>query len=221
MINLVAASVIIAGLFILPGAAFAEETCTFENGEARWSIKTSVPDGALDGAAVQVELSDLIQLQNPRLSKKQKEALQDVRWSEPIKIGAGDSPFHEGDIISVTGFLYRVRCQKDGDFHLEIGTASDREQADCLIVEVPDPEQVGDTGLKAHVEAVRQNLKQVPASIFHSRPTDAPVPVQITGQLFLDATHIGNGAPGGGRGTNGCATNVWEIHPITDVQELQ
>jgi hypothetical protein len=44
----------------------------------------------------------------------------------------------------------------------------------------------------------------------HGRPDcRAPAGSDLTGQFFLDAPHKGNGDPGGGRGTNHCATNVW------------
>jgi hypothetical protein len=44
------------------------------------------------------------------------------------------------------------------------------------------------------------------------------VPVKITGQFFIDAHHISAGNPGGNGGTKHCATNVWEIHPVTDIE---
>jgi hypothetical protein len=67
---------------------------------------------------------------------------------------------HEGDMVHVTGFLYRVRCQKDGDYHLEIGSEAVRGSP-CLIVEVPDPGQVSDPELKDDVVRVRQTVEQL------------------------------------------------------------
>lgn len=215
MNRIVPAVLMLVGLAVANLPSRAEETCTFAEGEARWPIKTSVPAGALDTSPNPVDLDALIGLKNPPLTKNQTATLQNKRWSGAIRISSGTGTFHEGDIITVTGFLYRVRCQRDGDFHLEIGISNDRENVACLIVEIPDPKQIQDPKLKAQIDTVRQHLQRVPASIFGSHPTDPPVRVQITGQLFLDATHIGHGAPGGGRGTNGCATNVWELHPVT------
>ena len=118
-------------------------------------------------------------------------------------------------MIRVTGFLYRVRCQKDGDYHLEIGSEAVRGSP-CLIVEVPDPNQVSNPKLKDDVIRVREAVEQLDPSIFTGHPHIDPVPVSITGQLFLDAPHLTHaGVGGGGRGTGHCATNVWEIHPIT------
>lgn len=42
------------------------------------------------------------------------------------------------------------------------------------------------------------------------------VKVRVTGGLFYDSQHFSKTKPhgGGNRGTNHCATNLWEIHPL-------
>ncbi len=94
-------------------------------------------------------------------------------------------------MISVEGFLYRARCQKDGDYHLEIGTVDRKRGADCLVAEVPDPGQIkNDAELKARVTMVREKLDTLPSGIFTGKGDFRAVPMKITGQLFLDAHHI-------------------------------
>jgi hypothetical protein len=198
--------------------AASARDCNFQNGEDRWSIKTSVPSGALTQEVKEVDLQSLIDSPNPILSQKQKAAIANRRWAGRLSVSdkeGNDISLKEGDMISVEAFLYRARCQKDGDFHLEIGV-TDKKGSHCLIVEVPDPEETAEDGLKERVVGVRQALDSLDQGIFSG--TASAVPVKITGQFFLDAHHIGAGDPGGNRGTKHCATNVWEIHPVTDLE---
>jgi hypothetical protein len=216
MLNKRLSIILVLGL-TLSSAAWARD-CNFEKGEDRWSIKTSVPQGALTQNAQEVDLQSLIDSPNPTLSPKQKAAIAKRRWAGRLSVSDKDGDnvsLKEGDMISVEGFLYRARCQKDGDFHLEIGVTSNKG-SHCLIVEVPDPDEIPDDVLKDRVVQVRQTLDSLDKGIFNG--TAPPVPVKIAGQFFVDAHHISAGDPGGNRGTKHCATNVWEIHPITDLE---
>jgi hypothetical protein len=91
-----------------------------------------------------------------------------------------------------------------------------RRGSPCLISEAPDSDEIADADLKALAMQVRDQLGTLPKGIFTCKAK--PVAVTVTGQLFLDAHHIGKGDPGGGRGANHCATTAWEIHPITGIQ---
>lgn len=115
------------------------------------------------------------------------------------------------------GLTLGARCQKDGDYYLEIGVTS-TNRTHCLIVEAPDPGEIEDEALKALVTRVRETLDTLDEGIFSGAANTRPVPVKITGQFFLDASHIGGADPGGHRGTGHCATNVWEIHPVTAIE---
>src|ERR1700704_1300686 len=98
--------------------------CNFNEGEDRWMIKTSVKTGALDGQVKDVSLESLIDSPNPQLSTAQKTAIASKLWTGRLSVAdnsGGDLVLREGDMISVEGFLYRARCQRDGDYHLEIG----------------------------------------------------------------------------------------------------
>jgi hypothetical protein len=212
----------VASLLTLGTHEALARVCNFVKGEDRWEVKTSVPDGALNQTPREISLEAFMDTQNPPLTAKQKQALADRRWAGRVIIADKDDnnmTLREGSMISVEGFLYRARCQKDGDFHLEIGTVNRKGAAHCLIVEVPDPGQVkNNADLKARVTEVREKLDQLPSGIFTGKGNFRPVDVKITGQLFLDAHHIQRNDPGGRRGTRHCATNAWEIHPVTGLE---
>lgn len=209
-----------AGLFFSVQTTLAR-TCGFVKGEERWGIKTSVVTGAFDHDATKITLESLMDATNPPLTTPQKTAIEKRLWAGHVtlqKSAGGSMISREGDMISVEAFLYRARCQKDGDYHLEIGTEN-KKGSPCLIVEAPDPGQVKDNKLKGLVTEVRQTLDKLPAGIFTGKA--APVRVVISGQLFLDAPHIEEHDASGGRGTKHCATNIWEIHPVTNLQVIQ
>jgi hypothetical protein len=204
------------------GPLFARE-CNFVRGEARWGIKTSVVAGALNAHPRPIKLISLMNASNPVLSPQQKRAIAKRRWTGRVNLEGSNGRRvlkREGDLIRVEGFLYRARCQSDGDYHLEIGTRSTRD-APCFIAEAPHPSQINNRALKKLAANVRGTLDRLPGGIFTGNRNTRPIKVRISGQLFLDAPHIRQHDEGGGRGTRRCATNVWEIHPITSLQVIQ
>jgi len=202
--------------------AASSHTCEFEKGEARWPIKTSVPSGSDLTKAAEVDLSAFLALANLDLDASQRAALQDERLSDPVTIAGKE--IHEGDIISFDAFLYRSRCQKDGDYHLEVGTSATRDGASCVIVEIPDPEEISDPQLRAVVQRARDTLETDYADSEARHSDTEPPRVHIVGQLFYDDVHSRPNEPGGGRGTlldsgRHCATNLWEIHPVIGLSD--
>src|ERR1051325_4833354 len=181
--------------FLAVSAPLAEaRDCQYEKGEARWDIKNSVPSAA-------------------------RETVRGDGTAQAKNVAGRDVTLREGDVVTVDAYLYRARCQQDGDYHLEIGSQLSRGSS-CLIAEVPDPDEIKDAALRALVAQARTTSEGLDASVFASHPTKPPLSVRITGQLFLDAPHLRSGDPGGGRGTllesgRHCASNLWEIHPIT------
>jgi len=57
-------------VFASSNQGFAHD-CNFQEGEARWTIKTSVHDGALNKEAQEINLESLIDSINPTLSPRQ------------------------------------------------------------------------------------------------------------------------------------------------------
>jgi|ERR1700693_102066 len=117
---------------------------------------------------------------------------------------------HEGDMVSVRGVIFAMKCEgsgahPDGDFHADFMSNS-TGQGKCAIVEVPRPVWIRDHNLRSQVELARQK--------FVALSTSLPVSVTITGQLFYDLSHSPT-VPQRGHGF--CAHTLWEIHPVTSV----
>lgn len=210
---------------LLPSVALARN-CQYEKGEERWAVKTSVPSIDAISSPHTVNLASLIRLKNPPMTKQEEKAIEDKLWDGSAKVkdtSGNEITLHEGDIVTVTGYVYRARCQRDGDFHVEIGAGKTRKSK-CIIVEVPDPDQIQDPQLRALVSEARDALAQMDKSVYQSRPKKKPFKATFTGQLFLDAPHYRRSDPSGGRGSllfsgQHCASNLWEIHPVVRIEQ--
>jgi len=194
----------------VPAHSGVANSCPFQSGVSRWSIKTSMPNPA--SAATDVDLASLmLSSNNPPLSKQDKSAIEHQRYGGDLRVAATNGngvTIHEGDKIRVLGYLQNIGCDPDGDYHIDIATSE--SSAQCMIVEVSDPSQIQDPGLLNLVQPARDI-----AEGYRSTGELPRTPMAIEGQLFLDAFHYSTKQPGGGRGKGYCATNVWEIHPIT------
>jgi len=204
-------------LLALVSPALAEKSCHYKTGIARWGIKTSMPDDPTV-AAKPVDLASLLETPNPILNKQTLKEMRTMRLAHSFEIqsGGGTVSLQEGDKIRVSGHVIGAACDADGDIHLSMA-AGDSSQ--CLIVEVPDPDQVDDDGLKALVNPART---VVLGYLNDGAPTSE---VTVEGQFFIDTDHLaraqmGRVGPdaGGGRGVGKCAVNVWEVHPVTLIQ---
>ena len=159
------------------------------------------------------------------MTTQEKKAIEDKLWDGSVKVkdtSGNEITLREGDIITVTGYVYRGRCQRDGDFHVEIGAGKTRKSK-CIIVEVPDPDQIHETQLGALVSGARDELAKMDKSVYQSKPKKSPFKATFTGQLFLDAPHHRKSDPSGGRGSllfsgRHCAANLWEIHPVVQIE---
>lgn len=103
--------------------------CQYEKGEERWAVKNSVPAPQSATQGKPIDLASLIGLKNPVLIKTQIHSIEGELWSGAVaaKDRAGhDVMVREGDIVTVDAYVYRARCQKDGDYHIEIGASKTR-----------------------------------------------------------------------------------------------
>lgn len=197
-------------MLLIAGGSPAAQGCNFISGEARWPIKTSIPATVELASATAIDVQAVIDLSNPRLTPAQRADLQDNRLVHSVRIDG--HAFHEGDIVSVEGYLYRTKCEHDGDYHVEIGSTPTRTAKGCLIVEIPDPDQIAAADLREAVTAARSALE----ADAHEWELDQQR-VRVVGQLFLDESHAEATSGGGGRGTARCARHLWEIHPVTGI----
>ena len=197
--------------------ASAWADCSTKGGSDRWGVKTSIVHPVSTAKAV--DLKTLLELQNPPLTKAQKQDLQEHRL--PRQPGAD---MKEGDIVTVEGVVDRVKCSADDDdYHLQLRTEDDATR--CLIAEIPNGKFATQKALAKTVDKYRKYIRD---SLYGGKmpngkePSAANKKARITGQLFFDSHHETKTSPGGGRGSGPCTVvNLWEIHPITSIEVIQ
>jgi hypothetical protein len=119
--------------------------------------------------------------------------------------------------VKVKAFLYAASLEDDKDFHLIIGR-DPHKAAKYMTAEVsglpPD-----DTDSFATLDEVRSTYLEFfgdglpgPSYDFY----DPPIPIEIEGSLFWDASHAQGGRPGPQK-LRPRMPVVWEIHPLTRI----
>ena len=204
-------------LIIIPKTALAERHCYYHRGIERWRIKTTMPNP--EAKAIKLPLVSLLSAKNPTLSRAtlRKMLSERLKYTFKFKSDGGAIALREGDKILVHGRILSMSCEADGDIHLSI---YDTDRAKCVIMEVPNPGQIHESGLKRLIENARQKILYFLSNgIPNQRLT-------FEGQLFIDDDHltraqmgkVGTPEAGGRRGRHDCAVNVWEIHPVTLIE---
>lgn len=213
--------------------AFVHAECT-SPGKERWDIKSSVPAGANLDKPKRVKLTDLVKLKNPPgVTNKEKEF-------DSKRIPGFENPLgvKEGDLVSITGFLFLVATEdNDCEYHIQISaTVPDFTAAssshpvildDCIIVEVARPDAFADPKLSKAAETtrawIREKLK-LTSRTSGNEPSGGgnmmqhPVFVRVSGQLFFDDAHLLKDGGSQPRGKHGLRTNtLWELHPVTAI----
>jgi hypothetical protein len=200
---------------LLAATLFAAAQAPMKPGVERWPVKTSLVAGADTSHPKSIKFADLIQLAEAPGVKK-----NDARFQSD-RIPAFDNPLNvkEGDIVSVRAWLHIMATESDGDYHIQVsGSRSDGNQ--CLIVEVPRPEQeyVASAELRPMFDTVRSWAREKLLHDSAKEPStrgncmEHPPYVEVTGQLFYDDSHV-NDQPRGKRGQK--AATLWELHPVT------
>lgn len=177
---------------------------------SRWAIKTSVVNPM--NKPITVELSYLIGLNNPPVDKTMRKQLLTGRLAR--QHGA---KVKEGDIVVVEGYLVSAHCSDDDDdYHVEIATSPTSQE--CFIVEIPNGRYMKKPYRKM-ADAQRKTIRGMFGDHEPNGALQTPVKVRVMGGLFYDSQHYSRKEPqgGGGRGTNRCATNLWEIHPVLSI----
>jgi hypothetical protein len=121
--------------------------------------------------------------------------------------------------IHVTGFLFAASREADNDFHLIVGTSPTAGQEVYMTMEVSGLPKVG-TPAFAALNTTRTAYKQffganLPGAGYHFY--QPPIPLQIDGSLFFDATHSTGQAPGPPSLKSRMPT-IFEIHPISKIK---
>src|SRR5437879_5649472 len=121
--------------------------------------------------------------------------------------------------IHVTGFLYAASREADNDFHLIVGRDLKAAPEMYMTMEVsglPPAKSPAfgslNTARTAYEKFFGKNLLGAGYHFYHP-----PIPIQIDGSLFFDATHSTAQAPGPPSFKSRMPT-IWEVHPISNIK---
>jgi hypothetical protein len=119
--------------------------------------------------------------------------------------------------VRVKAFLYAASMETDNDFHLIIGRDPGKP-AKYMTAEVSGlpPQDAGsfnqlNTTRTTYLDFFANGL---PGSTYDFY--DPPIPIEIEGSLFWDASHATGGRPGPSKLRPNMPV-VWEVHPITKI----
>jgi hypothetical protein len=197
------------------GQAPAAQTATgLKPGVERWPVKTNLPANTDFPNPQTIAYADLAAMPAAANVTRNDQRYQSTRITEKI---AGK--YTEGQLLSVTGYIWLVAQETDGDYHIQIsGSPTSGDQ--CVIVEVPDPDPqfTADASLQPKAQAVRTLIKTKMLAGKDPSPSGSvmqhPVYVTVTGILFYDDAHV-NAPARGKKGMH--AAGLWELHPVTTI----
>jgi hypothetical protein len=119
--------------------------------------------------------------------------------------------------VKVKAFLYAASLEDDNDYHLIVGR-SPGKPAQYMTAEIsglpPDSSAAFDTLSEARAAYFDFFGDGLPGTSYDFY--DPPVPIEIEGSLFWDASHADGGRPGP-QTLRPKMPVVWEIHPVTKI----
>jgi hypothetical protein len=174
-------------------------------GTARKAAKLSI-------SAAQVEQFDDLQGLIGSLVPDDTMKNHDPAITEAADSGRVDE---ENRNVQVRAFLYAASREADNDFHLILGRDPNLSSSSFMTMEVSGLPLDGSDSFDA-LNAVRDAFKghfgtDLPG--FGYNFYQPPIPVDIGGSLFFDATHAHGGATPGPRDAK--PVTIWEVHPVT------
>ncbi|HEX8068324.1 MAG TPA: hypothetical protein VF546_00130 [Pyrinomonadaceae bacterium] len=120
--------------------------------------------------------------------------------------------------VRVRAFLYAASRESDNDFHLIIGRSTRARRPVYMTMEIsglPPARSASFARLKAARKAYK-NFFGAALPGFGYKFYRPPVPVEIEGSLFFDATHA-RGEPPGPQTLRRDMPTIWEVHPVTRI----
>jgi hypothetical protein len=122
--------------------------------------------------------------------------------------------------VHVSGFLFAASREADNDFHLIVGRDPNATQEMYMTMELSGLPPTGSPAfdpLNTARIAYKQffNTQHLPGATYDFY--QPPIPVQIDGSLFFDASHSTGQAPGPPSLKSRMPT-IFEVHPITKIK---
>lgn len=181
-------------------------------GSERWPVKTT---GAITIHAKHIDLVAFGKLPTPKDIHVAHDKMLDTRYPTAIQ-----ARLHEGDLVSVTGWVQKIKTSPDDcDYHIEI-TPVKNGSSGLVIVEVPEPDaaHVADADLRSQLRDLRPKLlaklKLTGEPTTGGNKIEGRAYMTFTGALFFDGPH----APGCKRGTGKASVTCWELHPVVTAE---
>lgn len=151
------------------------------------------------------------------------DSLPSVAAMVKLKIPTGptsDRVAQEKRNIHVDGFLFAASREADNDFHLIVGCDPKTTPETYMTMEVsglPPASSPAFASLNGARTAYKQffTAKNLPGAGYHFY--QPPIPVQVDGSLFFDATHSKGQAPGPPSLKSRMPT-IFEVHPVTNIK---
>jgi hypothetical protein len=121
--------------------------------------------------------------------------------------------------VHVTAFLYAASREADNDFHLIVGRDPKAVPEMYMTMEVSGLPPTNSpafgslsTARAAYEKFFAKNLPGATYDFYHP-----PIPVQVDGSLFFDATHSTGQVPGPPSLKSRMPT-IWEVHPVSAIK---
>jgi hypothetical protein len=174
-------------------------------GTARKAAKLSIADAPMESFD---DIDNLIATLKSHNKMKAKRISTDA--------GSGRVP-EEKRNVHVKAFLYAASLEDDNDFHLIIGRDPDKP-AKYMTVEISGLPPTSRSSFEAldgtrtaYFDFFRDGLPGTTYDFY-----DPPIPIEIEGSLFWDASHATGSRPGPSK-LRPKMPVVWEIHPVTKI----
>jgi hypothetical protein len=173
---------------------------------AKLSISTAAVEDIADVATLAQQLIPLV----PKM----------IAMKIPINATSNRVPQEERNIHIAKAFLYASSREADNDFHLIVGCDPNAEDEVYMTMEVSGLPPEDDDSFNA-LNAARNAFKsffgaaKLPGAGYHYY--NPPIPVDIQGSLFFDATHSKGQAPGPPSLKPNMPT-IFELHPVSSIK---
>ena len=178
------------------------------------AVKTKVPVDDNFAAAPTENFSDVSSLINslPTVDSMVKLNIPTTTNSNRVQ--------QENRNVHVSGFLFAASREADNDFHLIVGRDPKATQEMYMTMELsglPPPDSPAFDSLNTARTAYKQffSTQNLPGAGYDFY--QPPIPVQVDGSLFFDASHSIGQAPGPPSLKSRMPT-IFEVHPITKIK---